>query len=271
MPGLQCTALLAFAVHHAPAHQQRHDGGIDKHFCKIVFGCAHPEKMQQRQACHPVHRLVQCTPARPAQPLDGAVEGSGRQRREQQQRHKAHQNERALGDVAHHAAPVQPHVEPGIGQHVQRSIKEHKQPEHAAKACQGWRAGQHPQGRDGQHQAQTAQRPDAQRAHQRLGRVGAQRIQGSSADQPRKGQQCQRKHHRLGGAVHQQFFQCHREVKGLAGWRTGRLVGWRTGRQLPQVGSVGVQGPQGTALALVRRIFSGPCRRTAGPPALRSR
>ena len=38
--------LLAFAMHHTPAKQQRHYGRIDKHLGKIVLGSAHPEKVQ---------------------------------------------------------------------------------------------------------------------------------------------------------------------------------------------------------------------------------
>ena len=88
---------------------------------------------------------------------------------------------------------------------MQPRIKEHKQTQHAAKACQRRGGSQHTQRRHRKHQTQHAQRPVSQGADQGLGGIGPQRIGGGSKNQPCQRQQRQPKDYGLGCGVHQYF------------------------------------------------------------------
>jgi hypothetical protein len=107
-------------------------------------------------------------------------------RKHQQQRQRADQDEGALADVTQDVGgdqPDQPHVEPGVGQQVQQGPAEGRHAQQAPKARQRAPAGGLAQRRDGQRQAQQAQRPLAAGADQRLGRVGAEAVGGRAVQQ----------------------------------------------------------------------------------------
>jgi hypothetical protein len=103
---------------------------------------------------------------RRTQRADGAVERRGRQRRQQHEAREAHQDERPLGDVLGDLVDLQAHVEPAVAEQVQHHVEVREQPQHAAESQQRRQVGDGSHRRDGQRQAEEAQRPVAQRADQ---------------------------------------------------------------------------------------------------------
>jgi hypothetical protein len=160
--------------------------------------------MQQRQAGDHIHQLVQGLPAPGAHRLHRAIEGSGRQRRKQHETAEPHQDERPLGDVLGNVGDVEAHVEPAVAQKVQQHIEIDEQPQHAAEPGQCRRAGDHPQRRHGQRDAQEAQCPVAGGANEVFSRIGAELVGGGAVEQPRERQQREQEQDRLGRRVHQQ-------------------------------------------------------------------
>ena len=218
------------AVPGTPAQQRRQDGGVQRHFGKIVLPGTHPEEVQDAQTRHRVDRAVQRLPALAPQRLDGPVERGACQQRQQQQRQRSDQDERPLGDVAQDVCQVKTHVEPAVAQQVQQPIEKHEQAQHAPKPRQLRRGREHAQRRDGQHQAQRPQRPVARGADQGFCGVGAQLVGGSGHHQPDQGKQAQHKHQGFGGGMEQEFAHGIGAPPGSRSphaWRPGKKTGPR--------------------------------------------
>ena len=198
-----CPAFIPQSPDDAPAEQQRDHCGVDRHLGVVALRRAHPEEVQQPEQRDRVDRAVKRLPARRAERLDRPVEGGQRQRRHQQQRAGADEDERALRDVVHDVIPDQPHVEPAVAQEVHTAVEECEQTQHAPKARERGLLRDLAQRRHGQRDAQEAQGPVAGGADQLFGRVGAEQVAAHGAldraiQQPRERQQAQREQQRFG-------------------------------------------------------------------------
>ena len=159
--------------------------------------------MQQCQRHRGVDRTVQPLPALAAQRLEHKLGRGDGQHQQHQPGGEAHQNKRALGNIGHDIAPVQPHVEPCVAKQVQASVEEHVQAQHAPVTHQQIPAGELTQRRHRQHDAEKTQSPVTGLAQQSLRWVGPQPIGRGRIEKPCEGQQAQRKDQRLGPGLEQ--------------------------------------------------------------------
>src|SRR6202790_3033673 len=105
-----------------------------------------------------VDRAMQYLPTAAAEAANPSRRGGKRQRNQQNESGESHGDERAFVHVFPDFVCVENLVEPEIRGEVQASVKKRKEPEHAAKANQLWKAHELAQRRDGQGDEKEAKR-----------------------------------------------------------------------------------------------------------------
>ena len=161
--------------------------------------------MHDRAAGREVDQAMEGLPSSTQTP-DPTFGRRDRERRQQQECERAHQDERALRDIAKHRVPVEELIEHDVRREVQRGVEEREEPEHAPVLDHDVPSRHPTDWCDGERDEQELQRPAACLKLDRFSRIGAKRAVQQAPREPRDRREREHEKQHLADSTHTSGF-----------------------------------------------------------------